>query len=185
MLKTEIRKRMKNIRNNLSKEQIKTKSNYIINALKNKLPNNYETYFIYHDFNNEVCTKHLINYLLENNKKVFLPKIIKDEMCAVPFNKQSTLSLNKFKIYEPNGAPQEIDTFVCIMPLLAVDKKGNRIGFGKGYYDKFLKNKNCLKIGLCYDFQILDNIATENHDIPIDIIISESRIIYTQQKKNL
>ena len=185
MLKTEIREKMKNTRNNLSKEQIKIKSNIIINTLKDKLASNYKIYFIYYDFNNEVCTKHLINYLLENNKKVFLPKIIEDEMYAVPFDKQSTLSLNKFKIYEPNGSPQKINNFVCIMPLLAVDTKGNRIGFGKGYYDKFLKNKNCLKIGLCYDFQILDNIVTENHDIPIDIIISESRIIYTQQKKNL
>ena len=185
MLKNEIREKMKNTRNNMTSYQVEMISNIIINKLKNILPNNYETYFVYYNFNNEVSTKSLIDYLLKNNKKVFLPKIMKDEMYSTPYNEQSSLSLNKFNIYEPNTNPQEINNFVCILPLLATDKKGNRIGFGKGYYDKFLKNKNCIKIGLCYDFQILDNIEAKNHDIPIDIIISESKIIYTQQKKNL
>ena len=183
MLKNEIRETMKQARKSLSAEEVKQKSFIIINKLKEILDDNYDTYFIYNDFDNEVCTKQLIEYLLEQNKKVFLPKIIKDTMFAAPYNKQTTFSTNKFKINEPNSEIKEIDNFICVTPILAIDKKGNRIGYGKGYYDKFFKNKKCLKIGLCFDFQIIENIKSEPHDIPLDIIISENRTIKTTKAR--
>jgi len=98
-------------------------------------------------------------------------------MYAISYTTNSTLETNFFGIDEPAGDVCDINDFICIIPLLAIDEKGNRIGFGKGYYDKFLEDKKCIKIGICYDFQIIKGIPCEPHDIPLDLIISEKRTI--------
>ena len=156
--------------------EVKKKSKDIISNLIKVLKNNYTTYFIYNSFNNEVDTSDLILYLLDNKKEIFMPKIIND-VFAIPFSKSTTFTTNHFGIKEPIADIKEIDNFVCIIPLLAVDINGNRVGFGKGYYDKFLKDKNCLKIGICYDYQIIDNVPKGTNDIPLDMVISEKRSI--------
>lgn len=66
---------------------------------------------------------------------------------------------------------------VIIVPGLAFDRKGGRMGFGKGYYDRLLKREKSVKIGLCYDFQLFDDIPKEAHDVPMDYIITEQEII--------
>ena len=177
MNKEEIRKNMKYLRNKLSQEEIKKKSNAIQTSLLELLQNiKYDSLFIYNSFKSEVSTKELIKCLY-TSKNVYLPKITENKMYTIHYTKSSILEKNSFGIEEPTGHHCDIDNFVCILPLLAVDNKGNRIGFGKGYYDKFLENKNCIKIGLCYDFQIIKGIPYNKYDIPLDIIISEKRII--------
>lgn len=178
MNKNEIRKHIKDLRNNLSIDEVVSKSKKIQITLLNVLKcyDNYKDVFIYNSFKNEVSTKELINKLCET-KNVYLPKIIDDKMYAINYTKNSILETNSFGIDEPKGNISNIDNFICIIPLLAIDEKGNRIGFGKGYYDKFLDNKNCIKIGLCYDFQIIKGIPCDSHDIPLDLIISEKRTI--------
>ena len=176
MNKNSIRKEIKNIRNNMNEDEVKNKSliiqNKVINLIKEFKDINY---FVYKDFKNEVETSLIINYLLDNNKNVYLPKIINNEMFAVKYSKDTKLEKGTFGIYEPIGETTNINNFVCITPLVAIDLKGNRIGQGKGYYDKFLKDKKCKKIGICYDFQIVENITKDSYDIPLDIIISEKR----------
>ena len=142
-----------------------------------------DTFFVYKNFSNEVNTTYLIQYLLTNNKKVFLPKIQADTMLAIPYNHNTVMNTNTYGISEPKGKEHEINNFICIVPLLAVDIYGNRIGFGKGYYDKFLKDKQCIKIGICYDYQITDTIIPDEFDIPLDFIVSEKRTIVTNQNK--
>ena len=68
------------------------------------------------------------------------------------------------------------ETEIILVPGLAFDKTGARMGFGKGYYDKLLGTSKAIKIGLCYDFQLLDKIPSEPHDVPMDIIITEKRV---------
>ena len=172
-----IRRKMKLIRNNMLIDDVNYCSSVISDSLFNILDDTHDKYFIYSDFNNEVKTNDIIMNLLNKNKKVYLPKIVEEDMNAINYTKDSLLNKNEYGIYEPVGEHINIDDFVCVMPLLAIDVKGNRIGFGKGYYDKFLKGKNCLKIGICYDYQILDTIPNNEHDIGIDIIISEKRVI--------
>ena len=65
---------------------------------------------------------------------------------------------------------------IILVPGLAFDKTGARMGFGKGYYDKLLETRKAIKIGICYDFQLLDKIPSEPHDVPMDIIITEKRV---------
>lgn len=72
-------------------------------------------------------------------------------------------------------SPSEID--LAIIPGIAFDKKGHRIGYGKGYYDRLNKHLGCKKISLAYSFQIVDNIPAQIHDTPIDMIITEEKTI--------
>lgn len=177
MNKAEIRNKIKDLRNSLSEKEVTTRSKSIQNTLMNILKlYDYKDIFIYNSFKNEVSTKELIQELYKTSS-IFLPKIIGDTMYSVKLNKRTNFKKNLFGIEEPIGSSVDINNFICIMPLLAVDESGNRIGFGKGYYDKFLKNKKCIKIGLCYDFQIIKGIPCESHDIPLDLIISDKRVI--------
>lgn len=179
MNKTDIRNNIKSKREALANNEVIELSNKIIKKTISLLEKySIDTYFIYNSFKNEVNTQNLIQYLLKNNKNVYLPKVINDDMFAVKYDIVTKLETGSFGILQPAGDPITIDNFICILPLIAVDKHGNRIGFGKGYYDKFLKNKTCIKIGLCYDFQIIDElIDIREEDVPLDIIISEKQII--------
>jgi len=66
---------------------------------------------------------------------------------------------------------------VILVPGLAFDRNGGRMGFGKGYYDRLLESSKAVKIGLCYDFQILEKIPTESHDVPMNFVITEKEIL--------
>lgn len=68
------------------------------------------------------------------------------------------------------------DIDVILVPGLAFDKNGGRMGFGKGFYDRLLSDTRAVKIGLCYEFQLFDKIPTETHDVPMDLIVTEERI---------
>ena len=181
--KNEIRKEIKNIRKNMSKTEVETKSQLITQKLINILKKtNNQIYFIYNSYNNEVKTTEIIDYLLTNKKNVYLPKISEEDMSTIPYTTSTKLEQNFYNILEPIGKEADINNFICVMPLVAADLKGHRIGQGKGYYDKYLKNKNCLKIGICYDYQIIEEIPYEEHDITLDIIISEKRTIKLNKK---
>ena len=81
-----------------------------------------------------------------------------------------------FSVLEPCGTEtadiKKIDA--VLVPGIAFDKNGARVGFGKGCYDRFLKNVSAIKIGVCYDFQICEKICDEEHDIKMDFLISEN-----------
>ena len=82
-----------------------------------------------------------------------------------------------FALYELPLSALAYPAALCLVPALAFDLKLNRMGFGKGYYDKLLSDFCGVKIGLCYDFQITDTVFPEAHDVPMNIIITEKRII--------
>ena len=84
---------------------------------------------------------------------------------------------DKFGVLVPKEYEIISDVDVAFIPLIACDKNKNRIGFGKGYYDKFLSGKNILKIGLAYDFQIVDHIPSNSWDVKLDLIITDKQII--------
>ena len=180
-MKNIIRNNIKNQRNNLSQENVCFLSDLILNnLLLNKQILNYDNFFVYNSFKNEVDTKKLIKILQDLNKNIYLPVTKNNQMYTVKLTPNTQFELSNFKILQPKGLSQDIDNFVAIVPCVAVDKNGNRIGFGKGYYDKFLKNKTCIKIALCYDFQLVENISPQPHDEKMDIIITQSKIINTK-----
>jgi 5-formyltetrahydrofolate cyclo-ligase len=112
------------------------------------------------------------------SKELFLPKVDGDTLKIVAYDK-SRLITGAYNILEPddnNYFPVE-DIELIIIPGVAFDKQKNRLGRGKGYYDKLLSNTEAFKIGICYDFQLVDEISTDAHDIKMDIVIAPNCVI--------
>ena len=172
----EIRNELKLKRNSLSTEQVLDFSDKVLTNLLTIDFTGFKNFFIYKSFNNEVDTNKIIEHFLSENKVVSHPVIIGDNMLAgIP--KSDSINLSKFKTEEPASFDEMKEVDVCLLPLLACDKNKNRLGYGKGYYDKFLSAHPCLKIGLAYDFQVVDSIEQNPWDIPLDLIITETKII--------
>lgn len=138
--------------------------------------------FIYIGFGSEINTKSLIEIMLKEGKEVFVPKVLEEEMIALKITSLNNLIESKFKILEPVGEKSDIDGEefdLIIMPGVAFDRSGNRIGYGKGYYDKYLKDvkSDIKKIALAYELQLIEEIETEEHDLKVDSIITENEII--------
>ena len=181
--KQRIRQEMKQLRNGLDVFAVEALSQEVFKRFLELGLSGCKIFFVYNSFGSEVQTKKIIEHLLVNNKKVYLPRVEGQIMQSVPIDENTKYLKNKFGITEPVGNNDEINDFVAIMPCLAVDKFGNRIGYGKGYYDKFLQNKKALKIILCYDFQLVNDLAPDEFDIPADMIITDKRILEIQTNK--
>ena len=181
--KDKIRKEILAKRNILSDKDINKKSDLIIKNLTSYIEN-VQNIMIFMDMKTEVKITKLLE--LHPKKNFFISKITNSKNREMKINKynKNELILHKFGYYESssNDFYDEEILDVVIVPALAFDSKKNRIGFGGGYYDTFLekvrqKNNKALFIGVCYDFQIIDSVPTEKHDITLDFVVSESKII--------
>lgn len=110
-------------------------------------------------------------------KHFFLPRVNGVDLDILPYDR-TRMHLGAFRIEEPSGDDivdvEKLD--LIIVPAVAYDRKGNRIGRGKGYYDRLLARTNALTIGVCYDFQLFDEVETEPHDRAVDLVITPSGI---------
>lgn len=190
--KNEIRKEILNIRNNLSSELAEQKSRIIIDKIKDTVEyKNSKSIMVYMDFKNEVNTKAFITEALAEGKKIIIPYTDVEKVLIIPveINSLDDLVLCKFGYLEPKkealNNPYDIEKIeLIIVPGVAFDKRKNRIGFGKGYYDKFLRNRNALTneitsakaFALAYEFQVFEEIPAEEHDIKMDKIFTEENI---------
>lgn len=143
----------------------------------------YDSFLVYNSFSTEADTKRIIDVLLREGKKVYLPRVEGEEMTAVPFTGAfGVLKKGAFGIEEAQGQAFEGDIDVTVIPLLAVNENGYRIGYGKGYYDKYLRDRHTKKVGLGYYFQI-ENFKEDAWDIPLDAFICEKGIyLYATDK---
>ena len=137
------------------------------------------TILLYHSLPDEVQTINIIRYLHScegGSKRVILP-IVEGEYLTLREYRPDELECGYRNIMEPSGektvSPSEIE--LAVIPGVAFDSKCNRMGRGKGFYDKLLPHLECRKVGLGYDFQIVDNIPCGEHDIPLDMVITESK----------
>ena len=168
-------------RNSLSKDEISEKSNKIKNNLFNL--DSYKkskAIMFFVSFNSEVNTHDMIKEALKN-KTVVVPKVWHKEIePSVIIDFDNLVPSDKFGVLEPIEAMKiaykNID--LVLVPGIAFDKEGHRIGYGFGYYDKFLKKvPKAIKIGLAFDFQVVDKIPREMHDVPVDMIVTEKRVM--------
>lgn len=149
----------------------------VINRLR-KHPRlvNADTLLLYSALPDEVPTQSLIDELVAQGKTVLLPRVVNDtEMELRQYTGMQDLQAGAFGILEPTGKLftdyEKID--VVVVPGMAFDKEGHRLGRGKGYYDRFLaKIRNTYKIGLCFPWQLVDNVPTDEHDILMDEIMT-------------
>ena len=181
--KSKIRKEILEKRNNLSNEEVEKKSDLIIKNLE-KFVRNAENMMIFMDMKNEVRITKLIKIYSEKN--FFIPQITDTKNREMKINKynENELVLHKFGYYESSSSDfyNEEILDIVIVPAVVFDFGKNRIGFGGGYYDTFLKkvrerNKKVLFAGVCYDFQIVDGVPKEEHDMVLDFVVSESKIL--------
>ena len=142
------------------------------------------SYLLYYPHKNEVNTLPIIEELLSYGKKVLLPKVENREIIPILVEDLNQLKNGFAGIKEPDGKRVDkkgID--IVIVPAVAYDKRGYRLGYGHGYYDRFLSDYEGLKVGLAYDFQIVDTIPYENHDIPVDLVITPTYVYITNKNK--
>ena len=125
----------------------------------------------------EVLTDELISCALSDGKKVAVPKTGEKDISFHYIDGATDLVNGRYSIPEPNADNPANDVKpLVIVPGVAFDKKRNRLGHGRAYYDRFLKD-GYTTVGLAFDFQIVDEVPTEDTDIPMDIIITETQII--------
>ncbi len=135
---------------------------------------------IYLSFRNEVAAETLLNYILESGRQAFAP-LVSDG--GLKFAKIASL-----KDTIPSGkGPREPNSKAFagkgsigayLVPGVAFDMHGNRVGWGSGHYDRFLSEcSSAVKIGLAYDFQVVDLVGSEPHDVKMDLIVTEKRVI--------
>lgn len=185
MNKIEIRKNMLSMRKELSRS-IFTHSSQAINTaiLELDVYKNARKIALYMAVNNEVCLNQVWKHAQQNQKKCYFPKVCEENMHFLPGFNLDQFTTNKWGILEPDKSIQDAidinELDIIILPLVAFDCKGNRIGMGKGFYDKALKNaiKPAL-IGAAYDFQKFTKINAETWDIKLDIIATENAIYYS------
>lgn len=185
--KSELRREYTQIREAMDQSDVERLSEKIIDTVL-KLPvfKKAKTVMVYLNFKNEVDSLRMIEESYKAGKKVVIPHCVKETMEIIPSElndieteiakgKNGYLQTKK-ECVKP--VPVE-DIDLIIVPGIAFDKRCYRLGFGAGYYDRFLRKLNFEKptIGLCYDFQIIHSIPTEPHDIPLDFIITEERIL--------
>ncbi|MBQ9757737.1 MAG: 5-formyltetrahydrofolate cyclo-ligase [Clostridia bacterium] len=179
MMKAEIRKINKEKRAAMKDAEVKEKSLAIAKTfLDSGIYKNAKTIMVYMPLGNEVDTKEIIASAFSDGKRIVVPVTDAEtgEMIASEIRENTAFEKGAFSVFEPVEKaeidPQQIDA--VLVPGIAFDKKGGRIGFGKGCYDRFLKKTKALRIGLCYAFQLCDEIDEESHDIKMDFVITEN-----------
>lgn len=188
MNKDLIRDEISNLRAKLDKNKHKEKSDTIIKKLmSSKFYRNSNTIMTYISFKDEIDTHEFIKKALIDGKTILVPITISKGKQLKPsqikdFNE---LEIGFYNILTPKKEfiryvnPKDID--LIIVPGLGFDKEGFRVGFGGGYYDRFLSHLDkVIKVSIAFDFQILDRLPREDFDIPVDYIYTEKRIIETR-----
>lgn len=181
-MKKSIRKELLEKRDLLKKQEVIEKSREIKEKVS-LMPEfiNAKTIAFYVSFNKEVFTHSMIKELL-GEKRILAPKVTRRKIDFYEINNFNELKPGKFNILEPVNLNKvsydKID--LVIVPGVAFDKKGHRIGYGYGMYDRLLKRIECKKIGLAFDLQIVTKIPKERFDVAVDKIITEKEVIDCQ-----
>lgn len=182
-----LRKEMKARRNLLSQEEIRFKSGQVTNNLLNFChclgPS---TFLCYYPIGSEVDLLDFYQQLLKNKNKLYFPvSNLTDHSLRFyqVFDLTDDFICGAYHIMEPKVIEERKlnsfdDNIICITPGLVFDFSCNRIGYGGGYYDRFFFcHNNIFKIGVAYDFQLVDAISSDIYDIPLDAIVCQSQII--------
>jgi 5-formyltetrahydrofolate cyclo-ligase len=138
--------------------------------------------FIPDENRNEVNLIPLLQWILSNQKKLLVPVVEGSVLISVELTSFNHLERNSFGVLEPVACvPSTLESKIdlVLVPLLAVDSKGNRLGYGKGYYDRFFKqlNSQVFKLGVAFEFQVLDCVPATQNDVRLDAVVTESGVM--------
>jgi len=188
--KSALRQKLLQIREGLNRQQLNRWSETIVEKLRKcKYFQQAKTVMFYYPVRGEVNILPLVETVLKDKtKRVLFPKITTEgELIAIEVPDMDFLRKGKYGIPEPIGGkivkPEKID--LVIVPAVAFDTEGNRLGMGKGFYDRFLPRIKGKKIGVAYDFQIVQpgELPVEPHDSGVDIVITPQKIYKKEAEK--
>ncbi|MGN0034035.1 MAG: 5-formyltetrahydrofolate cyclo-ligase [Candidatus Limimorpha sp.] len=173
MEKKELRAMIKTLKREHTNEQLIRQSEVILSKLE--MDEDFikaKTVMLYNALPDEVRTQAFIEKW-RHQKSIVLPTVVGDDIIPVALDENTGFAVGDFNIMEPQNEPYHGGYDLIVVPGVAFDRNGNRIGRGKGYYDRFLcKHLDVRRIGICFDFQLVDNVPTEPTDIKMDKVIS-------------
>ena len=144
------------------------------NLKKNSLFTNAQNIACYFPIGSEINTHDIMLDILKQNKNLLLPKVIGDDIEFYIVPNLEKLESGHFEIMEPKDSCKKAKKIDCVLiPTVGVSKLGVRLGYGRGYYDRFLSSTDIVKISLTYSKQIVKSIPNDSHDIKMDWIITE------------
>ena len=175
MDKTALRRAIREKKRAMTQEEILSKSHCLCQKfLQCDAYKKAKTVYGYLPYNQEVLTWELLQKAIEDGKRVAVPKVCGNDMKFIYIKDFTQINTGYCGIPEPIADEPVADdkTALVLMPGLAFDREGHRIGYGGGFYDRFLTTEpNHPTVALCYDFQLLDSLPTEEFDIPVDTVI--------------
>lgn len=176
MKKADVRNIMKTRRNELTKGECDSLSKTICNRfIESDFYEKSSCIYIYVDAKNEVKTKELIEYCINNGKYVAVPKVNGEVMEFYQITSMNQLKPGCFGILEPIDKVVPAAPDIIIVPGVAFSVEMDRVGYGKGYYDKYLSD-DVIKVAFAYEFQVVEHIDAQAHDKKMDYIITENKI---------
>ena len=173
MHKDDLRRQIQQIKQQFTPQQLAELSLPVISRLKIILAET-QVVMAYYSLPDEVCTHGLINDLVAEGKTVLLPKVTGDNTMELRhYTGRNDLQEGAFHILEPVGEQftDVVSIDVVLVPGVAFDTEGRRLGRGRGYYDRFLRACMARTIGICFDFQKVEEVPVDDFDIPVDIVI--------------
>ena len=178
-MKERIRKTYKEKRKLMTKEEVERKSKRASEIfLSSSVYKNSKTLMLYMPLGNETDTSLIVQRALSDGKTLAFPITDKGTNRITPYfaDRNTKFKQGAFSVNEPCDTKKadvsEIDT--VLVPGIAFDKSGNRIGFGKGCYDEFLKNSKAIFVGFCYEMQICEKINSDSYDVRMDFLVTEN-----------
>lgn len=182
MIKNELRHHLKEKRRALPAGLYAEKSKLIGEQLKHLSEyKDAHSVLFYVSTPEEVHTHELIKEALAEGKLVYVPKILDEQMFICPLYDFEELVLGEYGILEPgaNAGSEEFIRFdVIVVPGVGFDHHGNRLGRGKGFYDRLLKETKGYKVGLAFEEQLVPELPTQAHDIPMDTLITDQNLLF-------
>ena len=183
--KTQLREQLKQRRENLTQAQRLAFNQAIYRSLLQRAEAA-DTIFCYVSTEQEVDTRHIIEQLWQQNKTVLVPKLLaREKMIAVRCDGWEQLRPGQLGILTPEANEKwNAGVDLCITPGLGFTVAGQRIGYGRGYYDRwFSAHPRSARVALCHECQIVDDIPTSETDMAVDTIITEQRMIVCRPSK--
>lgn len=185
-MKKTLRKKFISERNSLASDYRNSSANTIFTTLEEQnFFESSEKIFIYVGFGSEITTETFIKKWI-NKKQIFVPKIENGKMNLIRLKSWDDLAPGHFGVLEPTSSDYyegKID--LVVTPSIVFDNNGYRLGYGKGYYDKYFSSREYdISVGLSYHKLLQDNVPKEDHDIKVDVIITEEKIFIINEKYN-
>jgi len=182
--KARLRKQLLDARDSLSLDFINITSKQIQDNLRKiDFFRNAKSVGAYYSIGSEVKTHDILLEILKAGKDLVLPKVVKKDLVFKKINSLSDLEQGNFSVMEPKDYCEDVKKIeVIIVPAIALTRDGHRLGYGFGYYDRYLSGKKLKTIALCYSKQIIRSFPRSDHDVRIDCTVTEDGIVMSKGK---